>query len=97
MTEQNNERSLGKQMGKVCDRLTKIETILEERLGGYPDMVSLVSSLCAEFSGMKKDQENLQRRIEDVEETHTWLSRLVLGAVVLALVALVLVGKGGLP
>jgi hypothetical protein len=91
------EKISQKQAIEINERLTRIETILTERLGGYPDMVTMVTNLCSEISGIKKDHVHLDERVSDMEEDHKWITRLVLGAVVLAIVAVVLSGKGGLP
>ena len=83
-----------KWISSVDNRLTKIETILEERLGGYPAMAQIVSDLCGLVAGMKKDCESLAERVEKLEGNNAWLARLVLGSVIMALMAVVLV-RGG--
>lgn len=80
-----------KWISKVNDRLTRIETILDERLGGYPNMVVLVTDLCAEVKTLKQGHKNLEERVENIEGSNTWLSRLVIGAVIMAILAVVLV------
>jgi hypothetical protein len=83
-----DDTTLQKWISKVDDRLTKIETILEERLGGYPDVVRVVTQLCTRL-------DEHERRIEDLEGSQQWVSRLVMGAVITAIVALVL-ARGGM-
>ena len=83
-----DDATLQKWISKVDDRLTRIETILEERLGGYPDVVQLVTRLCTRL-------DDYDRRIEDLEASQRWVVRMVMGAVITAIMALVL-SRGGM-
>ena len=75
-------------INKVDSRLMNIETILEERLGGYPELAKLVIQTC-------KDVEHQDKRINNLEDDRTWMNRKIIAAFLAALVALLVAYRGG--